>query len=115
MADKHLEATAEEMEHALKRYRDFNFGVWLSVAVELAAREHPELLRSALAKVFDLSAIDEMTQRLLAVASAAQAKAAEARAEAGRLHAEVAELRRQLDSLSDHIQNGRERRSGRHV
>ena len=115
MAQEHLETTAEEMEHALKRYRDFNFGVWLSVAVELAAREHPELLRQALARVFDLSAVEEMTKRLLSVASAAQAKAAEARAEAGRLHAEVAELRRQVDLLSDYLQHEYERRNGQHV
>lgn len=65
-------ASKEKIEKALSRYRDFRFAELLTIAVALAAEQYPDELRKALAVVFDLSAVEESTKRIMEVLSRAQ-------------------------------------------
>lgn len=45
-------------ERAIARARDYQMANWLTLTVGLAAEQHPDVLREALGKVFDLSAVE---------------------------------------------------------
>jgi hypothetical protein len=66
---------AERLAH----YRDEQFAAFLAIAIGLAARTHPEELRTAFAQVFDLAAYEDMAKRAMLVVSHAQMQATEIR------------------------------------
>ena len=80
----------------LAHWRDSAFADLLVVAIGLAAQQRPEELRTALASVFDLRAVQTMTRRLM-----------EEIKEVRRVGVEAAELVKQvaldLDALGEQI------------
>lgn len=69
-----------------------HMAVMLVTVVELAARYHPGLLRRALASVFDLSAVEEETRRVMASLERAQKRLYT-------LREQFNDLQRQIDQL----------------
>ncbi len=64
----------EILRSALAHYRDRQFADMLVIVIGLAAETHPEEMRKALARVFDLSAVEETTRRMMALVSQMQAE-----------------------------------------
>lgn len=56
-----------ELLDAIKNYRDREFASIITVMVGIAAETHPEALRAALGKVFDLGALESEAKRLAGV------------------------------------------------
>lgn len=74
--------TEEEEELArrsLARWRDGSFAGLVTVIIGLAAETHPEEIRQALSKVFDMKAAEEACERVMRLASAAAENASRAR------------------------------------
>jgi hypothetical protein len=56
--------TPEQIMLAVQHGRDQQFAALVTMAVGLAARTHPEMIRDALAEVFDLGAYEETAKRV---------------------------------------------------
>ncbi len=93
------DATPEELKAALANWRDKEFATLIVVAVQLAVERHPEELRKALAKVFDLSGLEDYSKRIMAVATSAQQYAMQANELCQQVSKEVEELEKRHDAL----------------
>ena len=98
-----FEPTPEEVELALGKYRDSQFATLLVVAIQLAAKNHPEELRKALSQVFDLRVVEEQMKRILSTVAHVQQKVSDARALASRLELEIKALEKRRDLLADAV------------
>jgi len=56
----------EIIKQAAANYRDRQFAEMLTMMLALAAETHADILRGALAKVFDMSAVERTTERVMA-------------------------------------------------
>jgi hypothetical protein len=77
----------------------------LTVVIGIAAELHPEQLREALGKVFDLPAVEDCTSRVMVVLSSVQAQARETAAEVRSLvdqvHKDLDVLEKRMDGLTE--------------
>lgn len=89
----------EEKRIALAHHRDRQMADALVVWIGLAAETHPEILREALSKVFDLAGIKASIQRVADSLRAVHKTANEIRVDAGRLKEDLDQLDRQIDGL----------------
>lgn len=87
-------------EAMLAGYTSRQLATLLTLTIGLAAQTHPEELRAALAKVFDLKCIDEMTKRTMATASAAQRTALEAVHLLEQVNADLEAVEKRIDGLN---------------
>ena len=83
----------------LQHARDEQFAELLTLAIGLAARTHPEIIRNALASVFDTTAIEADTERMLKQAAHARDLLAGLRDEAEELRRQIFELRKEIDAV----------------
>jgi hypothetical protein len=94
----------EEYERqAIARSRDVLFADMIALAIGLAAETHPDLLRNALARVFDLSAVEDTSKRILAVVTDCQSRCHAIQLEVSALlttvREDINEVEKQLDGL----------------
>ncbi len=87
----------EELVRATMNARDRQLAEMVVLAIGLAAERHPELIRDALSKVFDLTAVEEHTKRMMALTITANESARESRYLLEQVHKEVDEIERRLD------------------
>jgi hypothetical protein len=97
-----VEASRDELLRAAAQLRDRQLAGMVAVVIGLAAETHPEELRAALGKVFDLRAVEESTRRIMAVLADAQAAA----------HAAASETRHLLDAISQDVDRLEQRIDG---
>ncbi len=71
----------EELENAWNSYHQKNMVHFMLFALQMAAHQNPEKIKSLLEEVFDLSAVEDMARRTMLVASDAQRVAREAAVE----------------------------------
>jgi hypothetical protein len=71
----------------------------VTLVVGIAAERHPEEIRKALSAVFDLSAVEESTKRVMLVLSRVQADAKDVKDLLGVIQEELASLSKRLDQL----------------
>jgi hypothetical protein len=91
-----MPVTDDQVLRACANVRDQQFAQFLVFAIGIAAEKHPDSLRAALAKVFDLGGIEDIGKRCMAVLAAVQATANETR----KL---MADLRREVDGLERRV------------
>lgn len=88
---------------ALSRWRDRYFAELIPVLIGLAAETHPEQLRKALAKVFSLECVEEMTQRVMLDTERAQQAASDTATEVRELisqvHVDLDKIDARIDGL----------------
>lgn len=99
----------DELKAALSRARERQRVELLVADIGAAAIAHPEILRVAFASVFDLSAVDDNTQRLILVASDAQRQAREARELLVQLHRDIEDMEGRLDAINHELDQARRR------
>ena len=61
----------EELENAWNAYHQKNMVHFMLFALQMAAHQNPEKIKSLLEEVFDLSAVEDMARRTMLVASQA--------------------------------------------
>lgn len=69
--------TEAELRDVTRQCRDRMLAHLLLTSIQVCAETHPELLREAIGKVFDLTSVEDQGKRLTSVLSAIQAKAAD--------------------------------------
>lgn len=82
-----------DMVKTLSRYRDRQFADLLVLLIGIAADTHPQELRNALGQVFDLSAVEETTRRMMCVISKLQAETLALKHDLAQLRAEADAVR----------------------
>ena len=96
----HREPMGEaEIRRSLSHFRDQSFADFFALALGLACESHPDVIRSALAKVFDLSVVEDTCKRIMLVASQAQAQAHQAVVLAQEVIHEIDQLEKRIDGL----------------
>jgi hypothetical protein len=91
----------DELILATIKARDRQLAEMMCVTIGLAAELYPDILRTALAKVFDLSAVEDMAKRVIAIATDAQQQAIQARELLVQVTADIEEMEKRIDRLMD--------------
>lgn len=94
------EMTYEQLLDAGRHWRGENFAALVAGILALAAEEAPDILRTALGKVFDTAGIEDTTKRLMLLVNQARDDATEAHRKA---HEGAAECRRLLEQVHSEI------------
>lgn len=93
----------DEALAALSSHRDRKFAELLTVAIGLAAEQAPDVLRAALAKVFDFTGIEqraaEAERRAREAFTTAEGLCIEARHLIDAIHETLAQVERRFDKL----------------
>lgn len=85
---------------ALGRYQHREFARLLAIMIGLAAEINAEELRTALSKVFDLSAIDGLTKQAALAAEKARGHAYDAKQLLQVIHADLEDLEKRIDAMN---------------
>lgn len=99
MADINEEGSRSRTVESLKHYRDEAFAVLVLGIVRLVAESHPDLLRDALAGVFDLKAIERDHRRVLALQDEARQRFQADRELLMAIQKDVERIEGQIDAL----------------
>lgn len=91
---------AEDVLSMAARARDMLLADTVALILGLAAETHPTEIQRALASVFDLRAVEDQGNRIMAVMSAAQQKAAAVHELFVALQADLDVIERRLDALN---------------
>lgn len=91
----------DEIILALHKYRSVEFAKLAAVALMLAAETHGPEMREAFSKLFDLSALDDMTRRAILTATEAQAKAEAVRQLLVSIGQDLEALEKRMDALAE--------------
>jgi hypothetical protein len=103
VADPTPGADLREMgTRALARVRDEQFADMLLLAFGVAAETHPEVLRALMAKVFDLSGVEQDTRQMLATVG-------EVRQQCLELYHLIAAVRKDFEALESRIERAEHR------
>ncbi len=94
-----MENHEEDLKRAIAHARDRLFADLLVLTIGLAAETHPEELRQALVKVFDMSGVEDMIKRIMLLAQSAQHLAYEAKTRTRDFMADLDKMERRLDLL----------------
>jgi hypothetical protein len=106
---------AEELARAVAHARDRQFADLIVLALGLACETHPEMVRDALAKVFDMKAAThyakQVSQEMMAVQKLARSVRDEIRQLLAAVNADFDAVEKRFDAINYHLetQNGKER------
>ena len=92
--------TREQLRWSLAQARDSWFADLLAVWIGLAAETHPEEIRKALSKAFDLSVIEETHKRLLNIYCTTQQSIVSARELAQAIINDLDAIEARIDALN---------------
>ena len=90
--------TADEIEAAAARVRDQYLAMGVAYVVALAVKHHPEIMRTALRSVFDLSAVEVSTARIEVDLAALIGRAIECRELIGQVQVDIEMIERRFDA-----------------
>jgi hypothetical protein len=90
----------EEFIDRSRHIRDVQLADWITLTMGIAVEVHPDAIRDMLAKVFDISAIEELCKRTSIVAANCQARATEAKALLEAVARDVEALEKRFDALA---------------
>jgi len=103
MAMERDDLTEEELLRATARFRDKSVADMVALAIGLAAETHPDIMREALGKVFDVTALEDMAKRAMLIVTQAKEKANETAVEVRILAEQVAKDVERLSNDFDEI------------
>lgn len=97
----------DDVTERLAFYRDREFASLVLVVIGLVAETHPEELRAALGRAFDLAAVEEQHRRVAALLAGTQALAANQAAEVRHLveavHKDIDKIEGRIDALREYL------------
>jgi hypothetical protein len=91
------EQEAEDMLGVITRTAGREWAGMIVLAIGIAARAEPEMVRKALASVFDLQAVEDCTQRMMVAVSKCQAALDELRVQYRQLQVDLEATRREAN------------------
>lgn len=105
--------TDDELRLSVCHARDQRFAEWLTHTLVLAAEANPDLVRTALAKLFDLSAHEAEAKRISGTLSWVAQQAQELRHLLAAVRADLDELEAKIDGLHLKAADGPHHLNGR--
>jgi hypothetical protein len=94
-----MDRTEESIDSAARHVRDRHIAEAMTLAIVLAAQYHPEEVRHALGKVFDLSCIEEATKNAMVTLAKVQRDVADCRSLLWTTQRDCDRLRQELNDL----------------
>ena len=94
----------EDLQRTIARKRDEQFADWIALAIGLAAKTHPDILRAAFKDVFDLEAMRETYKRAADATKEMVARMQKLREEEQILRDRITRAENRLDQLNNEIE-----------